>query len=136
MVMVLTYIAQPFTYANLVMGKLRIGGYALGVFIAFINLMMKNWVFPLFFNGRVFLSFERIKSKATDYEFNVLKVISVYKDGHQLQSIFLGQQEIVIEENHPYLFSMLGITERNGKYINVKFYNPNHPLFRIEEPDD
>ena len=92
--------------------------------------------FPIVFYGRVFLSFERIKSKATDYEFNVLKVISVYKDGHQLQSIFLGQQEIVIEENHPYLFSMLGITERNGKYINVKFYNPNHPLFRIEEPDD
>ena len=35
--------------------------------------------YPIVFYGRVFLSFERIKSKATDYEFNVLKVISVYK---------------------------------------------------------
>ena len=41
-----------------------------------------------------------------------------------------------VEENHPYLFSMLGVAERNGKYNNVKFYNQYRPLFRIEEPDD
>ena len=42
---------------------------------------------------------------------------------------FLGQHEIDVEENHPYLFSMLGVTERNGKYNNVKFYNQYRPLF-------
>lgn len=92
--------------------------------------------FPIVFYGRVLLSFERIKSKNSGFEFNVLKVVSAYNDRRQLQSIFLGQQEIDVEENHPYLFSMLGIAERNGKYINIKFYNQNYPLFRIEEPDD
>ncbi|SES28747.1 hypothetical protein SAMN04487884_12710 [Butyrivibrio fibrisolvens] len=91
---------------------------------------------PIVFYGNVFLSFERVKSKTSDFEFNVLKVISIYNNRHQLQSIFLGQQEIDVEENHPYLFSMLGIIEKNGKYNNVKFYNQYHPLFRIEDPDD
>ena len=92
--------------------------------------------FPIVFYGKVFLSFERTKSKTSDFEFNILKVFSIYRDKRQLQSIFLGQHEIDVEENHPYLFSMLGVAERNGKYNNVKFYNQYRPLFRIEEPDD
>jgi hypothetical protein len=93
--------------------------------------------FPIVFYGRVYLSVDSLESKSMDHHrFNVIKVHSIYKENRLLQSLYFGDNTINgLEKEHAYLFAMIGVPERNGNYINVKFYNRDYTLYRIEEPD-
>ena len=91
--------------------------------------------FPIVLYGKVYLSVQELKSKQGN-SFNVLKVMSVYRDRRLLQSIYLGSTTIDVEEEHIYLFSMVGIPEKYNNYINVHFYNRDYTLYGIEEPDN
>ena len=92
--------------------------------------------FPIVFYGKAYLSCESKKSKSKGYDFNVLKVRSIYKDNRTLQSIYFGNNTIDnLREDHIYLFAMIGVPVRKGNFINVNFYNNDYSLYRIEEPD-
>ena len=91
--------------------------------------------FPIVFYGKVFLKFQKEHIKDKNISFNTIKVYSSYNDRRQLQSLYFGKNTIDIKDDQLYLFSMIGVPKREGKYINVTFYGRDYSLFSIEEAD-